>query len=162
MAKYHSSGYIKEVAILGTCLGLLSVGQECSEGKYSDDYYTPYNVDYATDKRINRRIEKLRDEITTFIKSLDEVTRTKAYEKQKSVLLHLQGLCPKMIQPDALAVMLLWYRFQGHERTKPLHDDFKQFAKDSELFGIIELLENTPIANNIETMDKLAKDIANF
>ena len=157
-----SSGYIKELAFVGFAYALLDIATKCENGEIKSGLFTSYKTNYRDNKRIDRRIAKLKSELLAVMKK--NVKHNKAVQlKQNQIMRDIISIAPKTCQPDTLALYTLWYRFQPHERDKPLHEDFLWLTKiDGQLFGIIELLEKVLNYNEILEMEKLSEKIARF
>lgn len=83
------------------------------------------------------------------------------YPKVQGLGLEMMSIAPQEVQGEVLALYILWYRFQPHERDKPLHEIFKPLSeKDGELFGILELFEKHMSDDYIARMEELGRVIA--
>ena len=155
-----SSGYIKELAFVGFAYALLDIATKCENGEIESGLFTSYKTNYKDNKRIDRRIAKLKSELLAILKK--NVKHNKAIQlKQTKIMRDIITMAPKTCQPDTLALYTLWFRFQPHERDKPLHEDFAQLTKiGGQLFGIVELLEKVVSYNDILEMENLSERIA--
>lgn len=61
----HSSGYINELCYISLAFGLMDAAEKV-EGKCPDDGVITRKADYQTNKRLKRRISKLKDSLLGF------------------------------------------------------------------------------------------------
>lgn len=157
-----SQGVMNEFAYLGLAHTLLK-SSELTEELKDDlpiDSYKPLIDDYHDNKRINRRLEKLIKQIEAVMKPA-LYPKSPFYPKVQGLGLELMSIAPQEVQGEVLALYILWYRFQPHERDKPLHEMFKPLSeKDGELFGVLELFEKHMSDDYIAKMEELARVIA--
>lgn len=155
---HYSSGMMKEFAYLGLAQKLLE-----SSKLVVEHGALPFEAlidDYHDNKRINRRIEKLQEQINAMV-ALAVFKNSPFFAKVQSLGLKMMSIAPAKVQGELLAVYVLWYRFQPHEREKPLHEIFKPLSeKDGELFGILELFEKHMDDDYISQMEELGRLIA--
>lgn len=153
-----SNGMMKEFAYLGLVHNLL-----CSSAlvvRHGALPFDPLIDDYHDNKRINRRIEKLQQQIEGLLQ-LALYKDSPFYAKVQSLGLKMMSIAPQRVQGEILALYVLWYRFQPHEREKPLHPLFETFSqKDGELFGIIALFEKHMDEAYVAQMEELGRVIA--
>ena len=155
----HSSGYINELCYISLAFGLMDASEKVEEGSCPDDGVIVRKADYQTNKRLKRRISKLKDSLLAFL-------RTHSYEvgqlvqKRNQKLFRAVVASQNHIQLDYFACWILLLRFQHHERDKPLDSKFNWICeKDSELMNIIDLLDMTPSSNSNSDMYEFATRI---
>ena len=140
----HSSGYINELCYISLAFGLMDAAEKVEEGKCPDDGVITRKADYQTNKRLKRRISKLKDSLLGFLRSHSyEVGQL--VQKRNKKLFRAVVASQNHIQLDYLACCILLLRFQHNERDKPLDSKFNWICeKESELMNIIDLLDTTP------------------
>ena len=155
----HSSGYINELCYISLAFGLMDAAEQVENGSCPDDGVIVRKADYQTNKRLKRRISKLKDSLLSFL-------RTHSYEvgqlvqKRNQKLFRAVVASQNHIQLDYFACWILLLRFQHHERDKPLDSKFNWICeKDSELMNIIDLLDMTPSSNSNSDMYEFATKI---
>jgi len=122
----YSSGYKSELAYVQLAFTLLDIAGEV---EVTDDRY-------EANKRLTRRLVKLKNELEAFLNSYNDVDYSSKYDK---LIRELKK--EKLIQPDFLACYLLLNRFQTHERDKPLHAHFNWItSKDGQLLACIDMI----------------------
>ena len=65
----HSSGYINELCYISLAFGLMNASEQVEDGKCPDDGVITRKADYQTNKRLKRRISKLKDSLLGFLRS---------------------------------------------------------------------------------------------
>lgn len=122
----YSSGYKSELAYAQLAYTLLDIAGEV---EVSDSRY-------EANKKLTRRLLKLKEELGEFLLAYDNVDFSSKYDK---LIRELKK--EKLIQPDFLACYLLLNRFQTHERDKPLHEHFNWItSKDGQLLACIDMI----------------------
>lgn len=122
----YSSGYKSELAYAQLAYTLLDIAGEV---EVSDSRY-------EANKKLTRRLLKLKEELGEFLLAYDNVDFSSKYDKLINRLKQ-----EKLIQPDFLACYLLLKRFQTHERDKPLHQHFEWItSKDGQLLACIDMI----------------------
>lgn len=159
MNNYISGGFLNELSFIYLATGLIETSQDIEAKKESYDELVKRGGDYHINKQLQRRIDKLKEELVEFIKQYQfahEIGRA----KREKLLRNTLAKANSSIQLDYLACWILYLRFQPNERTKPLNDAFKWVtAKESQLLSIIELLGKTASADKDSEMYDLANEI---
>jgi hypothetical protein len=155
----HSSGYINELCYISLAFGLMDASEKVEDGECPDDGVIVRKADYHTNKRLKRRISKLKDSLLGFLRSHSyEVGQL--VQKRNQRLFRAVVASQNHIQLDYFACWILLLRFQHHERDKPLDSNFDWICeKDSELMNIIDLLDMTQSSNSNSEMYKFATKI---
>ena len=123
----YSSGYKSELAYVQLAFTLLEVAGdvEMTDSKYE------------ANKKLTRRLMKLKDELASFLDAYEDVDFSLKYDKLINRLKR-----EKLIQPDFLACYVLLIRFQTHERDRPLHQHFEWItSKDGQLCACIDMIK---------------------
>ena len=123
----YSSGYKSELAYVQLAFTLLEVAGdvEMTDSKYE------------ANKKLTRRLMKLKDELASFLDAYEDVNFSLKYDKLINRLKR-----EKLIQPDFLACYVLLIRFQTHERDRPLHQHFEWItSKDGQLCACIDMIK---------------------
>lgn len=123
----YSSGYKNELAYVQLAFTLLEVAGdvEMTDSKYE------------ANKKLTRRLMKLKDELSNFLDAYEDVNFSLKYDKLINRLKR-----EKLIQPDFLACYVLLIRFQTHERDRPLHQHFEWItSKDGQLCACIDMIK---------------------
>lgn len=123
----YSSGYKSELAYVQLAFTLLEVAGdvEMTDSKYE------------ANKKLTRRLMKLKDELSRFLDAYEDVDFSLKYDKLINRLKR-----EKLIQPDFLACYVLLIRFQTHERDRPLHQHFEWItSKDGQLCACIDMIK---------------------
>lgn len=155
-------GFISELAYVYLALGLMETSRDIESKSLELDEITRRKADYKVDKKIARRLAKLELELIEFIKKYQSV-HAKGKAKRETLLRNTLIGATNTIQLDYLAVMVLSLRFQPHERSLPLHDDFKWITqKNNSLYEIIDLLGETGCSNKESDMYILAEKIVRY
>lgn len=157
--KNVSSGFIKDLSYCSLVYGLLHVALEIEQCACDEIGSTKRGADYKTNKQLDRRMLKLKDELWTFLKVYaSETKRVKVKNEKlfKLVMSHISN----SIQLDYLAVMILHLRFAPNERSKPLDDAFNWIINsESQLMAIMDLLDTTKCRDKESEMFKLSDQI---
>lgn len=123
----YSSSYKSELAYVQLAFTLLEVAGdvEITDSKYE------------ANKKLTRRLMKLKDELSNFLDAYEDVNFSLKYDKLINRLKR-----EKLIQPDFLACYVLLIRFQPHERDRPLHQHFEWItSKDGQLCACIDMIK---------------------
>ena len=154
-----SGGFISELSYISLAYGLLHVSDEIESDKCEETGATRRGADYKTNKQLTRRINALEKELFSFMeKNANESNRIRS--RNEKLFRITMSKVHDSIQLDYLACWILYLRFQPTERDKPLHDDLKWICdKESQLMGIIDLLEQTECAAKNGEMYELANEI---
>lgn len=123
----YSNGYKSELAYVQLAFTLLEVAGdvEMTDSKYK------------ANKKLTRRLMKLKDELSSFLDTYADVDFSIKYDKLINRLKQ-----EKLIQPDFLACYVLLIRFQTHERNRPLHQHFEWItSKDGQLCACIDMIK---------------------
>ena len=159
MHKNISSGFIIDLSFVSLAYGLMHTSLEIEKGTCEDFGATRRGADYKVNKQLDRRIEKLKDELWAFMKiysSYADKVMVKNRQLFRLVLSHINN----NIQLDYLAVMVLHLRFSPNERNKPLDDAFSWITNsEGQLLAIMDLLDTTECRNKESEMFKLADKI---
>lgn len=159
MSKQLSGGFISELAYVYLALGLLEISRDIENEKLSSEEITKRNASYSLDNKIKRRLIKIENELIEFVKQYQHVHK-KGRAKREMLLRNTLTRAKGTIQLDYLAVMILSLRFQPHERSMPMHNDFKWLTKkNNSLYDIIDLLGETGCSNKEREMYILAEKI---
>ena len=160
-----SSGYLKELTYVLLCNSLLRVVDELGKGEISDEGIYPIKLAYKDRKRLNRRIQALRDEMTIFCATNGDVIH-RVHSKNNELFVYLMDeIRDRDVDLTTLSMYILLLRFQEHERDKPLHIDFRWLSgKDSQILSIIDIIKSSPDAQKIEPLmysiaDKVARSL---
>ena len=155
----HSSGYINELCYISLAFGLMDAAEKVEEGKCPDDGVITRKADYQTNKRLKRRISKLKDSLLSFLRSHSyEVGQL--VQKRNQKLFRAVVASQNHIQLDYLAVMILHLRFAPNERDKPLDNAFEWITNsEGQLMAIMDLLDKTECRNKEGEMFILADKI---
>lgn len=123
----YSSGYKSELAYVQLAFTILEVAGdvEMTDSKYE------------ANKKLTRRLMKLKDELASFLDTYADVDFSIKYDRLINRLKR-----EKLIQPDFLACYMLLIRFQTHERNRPLHQHFEWItSKDGQLCACIDMIK---------------------
>lgn len=159
MHKNISSGFITELSYISLCYGLMHTALEIEKGTCEDFGATKRGADYKVNKQLDRRIEKLKDELWAFIKIYSSHADKVMVKNRRLFTLVLSHITDS-IQLDYLAVMVLNLRFAPNERNKPLDDAFSWITNsEGQLLAIMDLLDTTSCRDKESEMFKLADKI---
>lgn len=151
-----SGGFLSELSFIYLATGLIETSQDIEKENTHYDELVKRGGDYHVNKQLERRIDKLKEELTEFIKQYQFAHETGRAKREK-LLRNTLAKATNSIQLDYLACWILYLRFQPNERTKPLNDAFKWVTdKESQLLSIIELLGKTASADKDSEMYDLA------
>ena len=157
--KKVSSGFITELSYISLAYGLMHTALEIEKGTCEEFGATKRGADYKVNKQLDRRIEKLKDELWAFMKiysSYADKVMVKNRQLFRLVLSHINN----NIQLDYLAVMVLHLRFAHNERSKPLDEAFSWITNsEGQLLTIMDLLDTTSCRDKESEMFKLADKI---
>ena len=137
----------------------MDAAEKVEEGKCPDDGVITRKADYQTNKRLKRRISKLKDSLLSFLRSHSyEVGQL--VQKRNQKLFRAVVASQNHIQLDYLAVMILHLRFAPNERDKPLDNAFEWITNsEGQLIAIMDLLDKTECRNKEGEMFILADKI---
>ena len=158
-----SSGFISELSYISLCYGLIHTAQEVESGKCPEFGATKRGADYKVNKQLDRRMEKLKDELWHFM-ALYKDHADKVMIKNRKLFSLVLSHISNTIQLDYLAVMVLHLRFSPNERSKPLDDVFEWITNsEGQLMAIMDLLDKTECRNKEGEMfilaDKIVRDL---
>lgn len=157
--KNISSGFITDLSYVSLCYGLLHTALEIEKGTCEEFGATKRGADYKVNKQLDRRIEKLKDELWHFMALYQEHAEKVMVKNRRLFTLVLSHITDS-IQLDYLAVMVLHLRFAPNERSKPLDDAFSWITNsESQLLAIMDLLDTTSCRDKESEMFKLADKI---
>ena len=145
-----SSGAIKDLAYVSLCYGLFKTALEIEDGTCSDDGAIKRNH-YKTSKRLNRRIEKLRDRLYSVMQKYAHESPRVRKINEKLFRGTMVGTEPTQL--DYLGVFICLLRF--YERDKPCLEDFKVIS-ESELYELSDLVGMTQAGGSEGRMYELA------
>ena len=145
-----SSGAIKDLSYISLCYGLFKTALEIEDGTCSDDGAIKRNH-YKTSKRLNRRIEKLRDRLYSVMQKYAHESPRVRKINEKLFRGTMVGTEPTQL--DYLGVFIYLLRF--YERDKPVMEDFKVIS-ESELYELSDLVGMTQAGGSEGRMYELA------
>ena len=159
MHKNISSGFIIDLSFVSLAYGLMHTALEIEKGTCEDFGATRRGADYKVNKQLDRRIEKLKDELWAFMKIYSSYADKVMVKNRRLFTLVLSHITDS-IQLDYLAVIVLNLRFAPNERNKPLDDAFSWITNsEGQLLAIMDLLDTTECRNKESEMFKLADKI---
>ena len=159
MHKNISSGFIIDLSFVSLAYGLMHTALEIEKGTCEDFGATKRGADYKVNKQLDRRIEKLKDELWAFMKIYSSYADKVMVKNRRLFTLVLSHITDS-IQLDYLAVIVLNLRFAPNERNKPLDDAFSWITNsEGQLLAIMDLLDTTECRNKESEMFKLADKI---
>ncbi|NBK99779.1 MAG: hypothetical protein EOM50_17565 [Erysipelotrichia bacterium] len=161
--KNVSAGFIIDLSFVSLAYGLMHTALEIEKGTCEEFGATKRGADYKVNKQLDRRIEKLKDELWHFMKiysSYADKVMVKNRQLFRLVLSHITD----SIQLDYLAVIVLHLRFLPNERSKPLDEAFSWITNsEGQLMAIMDLLDKTECRNKEGEMfilaDKIVRDL---
>ena len=158
-----SSGFISELSYISLCYGLIHTAKEVESGTCPEFGATKRGADYKVNKQLDRRMEKLKDELWHFM-ALYKDHADKVMIKNRKLFSLVLSHISNTIQLDYLAVMVLHLRFSPNERSKPLDDVFEWITNsEGQLMAIMDLLDKTECRNKEGEMfilaDKIVRDL---
>lgn len=161
--KNVSSGFINELSYISLAYGLIHTAQEVESGKCPEFGATKRCADYKVNKQLDRRMEKLKDELWSFMKVYAKYSERVMIKNRRLFTLVLSHITDA-IQLDYLAVMILHLRFTPNERDKPLDNAFEWINnREGQLMAIMDLLDKTECRNKEGEMfilaDKIVRDL---
>ena len=161
--KSVSGGFISDLSFVSLAYGLMHVAMETAHGTCDDIGATTRGADYATNKKIDRRIEKLKEELVLFMTAYAKEKERVEVKNRKLFKLAMSHV-KDSIQLDYLACWVLYLRFAPNERNKPLDKAFEWVTNsEGQLMAIIDLLGGTKCADKNGEMyilaDKIVKEM---
>ena len=161
--KKVSAGFITDLSYVSLCYGLLHTALAIEKGTCEELGATKRGADYKVNKQLDRRIEKLKDELWHFMAIHKEYSEKVMVKNRRLFTLVLSHITDS-IQLDYLAVMVLHLRFAPNERNKPLDEAFSWITNsEGQLMAIMDLLDTTECRNKEGEMfllaDKIVRDM---
>ena len=161
--KKVSSGFIIDLSYVSLAYGLMHTALEIEKGTCEEFGATKRGADYKVNKQLDRRIEKLKDELWAFMKIYSSYADKVMVKNRRLFTLVLSHITDS-IQLDYLAVIVLHLRFLPNERSKPLDEAFSWITNsEGQLLAIMDLLDTTECRNKEGEMfllaDKIVRDM---
>lgn len=161
--KKVSAGFITDLSFVSLAYGLMHTALEIEKGTCEDFGATKRGADYKVNKQLDRRIEKLKDELWHFMKIYSSYADKVMVKNRRLFTLVLSHITDS-IQLDYLAVMVLHLRFAPNERNNPLDEAFSWITNsEGKLMAIMDLLDTTKCRNKEGEMfllaDKIVRDM---
>ena len=158
-----SAGFIIDLSFVSLAYGLMHTALEIEKGTCEDFGATKRGADYKVNKQLDRRIEKLKDELWAFMKIYSSYADKVMVKNRRLFTLVLSHITDS-IQLDYLAVIVLNLRFAPNERNKPLDEAFSWITNsEGQLMSIMDLLDTTGCRNKESEMfllaDKIVRDM---
>ena len=158
-----SAGFIIDLSFVSLAYGLMHTALEIEKGTCEEFGATKRGADYKVNKQLDRRIEKLKDELWHFMALYQEQAEKVMVKNRRLFTLVLSHITDS-IQLDYLAVMVLHLRFLPNERSKPLDEAFSWITNsEGQLMAIMDLLDTTECRNKEGEMfllaDKIVRDM---
>ena len=151
-----SGGFLSELSFVYLATGLIETSCDVERSENDFDELIKRGGDYKINKQLERRMDKLKEELVEFIKKY-QFAHEQGRAKREKLLRSTLAKAKSAIQLDYLACWILYLKFQPNERSRPINDAFKWITdKENQLFGIIELLGKTKSADKDSEMYELA------
>jgi len=152
-----SSGAKKDLLVLYFAYSLIKVSKDSNE---YDGIEAISNKDYKINKRIDRNLDKLENDILKTIDSLIGEVETAKWIKNnldKRVGKLLMKIQDETINLEFLALWVLYVNFADN-RTQKLNDEFSWLTNENLYFRVAEYLSKTNVAKVEDKMFMMAYD----
>ena len=142
--KKLSSGAKRNILVLAFVHALLKLSREMDDDKLNEEgvEVRHYNKHYKTNRRIDRRLEKLEKEVNETIESMMDYDTARWLKKKTQTLIpKALKTIPKKVSLEALAIWILFLNF--FEKKDPvLHPAFEKFTEPERYMLLADLIED--------------------
>lgn len=154
----EDKNYLIDAAVVSFAIDLIGLAQKVERKEVDLSDVVVNGSDHRNDKKISWLMEKLQKKLQKTFDKLNASHRSMLPYHIK-LIQNAEIYGGETIQPDYFAIYLLRFRFK-YSKGRAIDKRFRWIAERSgDLFTILELLDETPIAGQDESMSDLAHNI---